>query len=152
MITRPLDLSSRLRPPPRGFDVLFCVNVGLLVFFFLFFGSRFVLSPGLGVDFQLPQVPGANAGAQMTTHMITVENAGQIFVGDGVRRMDELQEWLNAQVKTEKHPSLLVRASAGVPTEIVWRILGMARSAGFSVTLAADEPARAPAQGSAAAK
>jgi biopolymer transport protein ExbD len=143
MITRPLDLSSRLRPEPRSFDALFYVNAGLLVLFFFLFGSRFVLSPGLGVDFQLPQVQGANAAPQPTTYMVTVENAGQIFVGDGVRRIDELPSWLNEQAKNGNHPSLLVRASAGVPTEIVWKILGMARSAGFAVTLAADEPARA---------
>ena len=30
MITRPLDLASKLRPEPRNFDWLFFVNAGLL--------------------------------------------------------------------------------------------------------------------------
>ncbi len=142
MITRPLDLSSKLRTPPRGFDWLFLVNGGLIVLFFFVFGSRYVLSPGLGVDFELPSVVGANQNARLTTHMINVVNAGQIFAGDGLRPLDQLQEWLNAQAKTDKHPSLLVRASAGVPTTVTAQILGMARAAGFEVTLAAEEPAK----------
>lgn len=140
MITRPFDLASRLRPEPRSFDWLFFVNAGLLVLFFTFFGSRYVLSPGLGMDYALPEVPGATAEARVTTHVITVVNAGQIFVGDGVRGIDQLQDWLNAQARTEKHPSLLVRASSGVPSGLLARILGMARVAGFSVVVAAEEP------------
>lgn len=141
MITRPLDLASRLQPEPRSFDWLFYVNAGLIVLFFSVFGSRYILSPGLGMEFQLPQVAGAAAGARMTTHVITVVNAGQIFVGDGVRGIDELPAWLSVQARTEKHPSLLVRASAGVPSGLLARILGMARAAGFSVVVAAEEPA-----------
>lgn len=49
MITRPLDLASRLRPPPRGLDWLFVMNVALVALFFSLFGSRFVLAPGLGL-------------------------------------------------------------------------------------------------------
>ena len=67
MITRPLDLASKLRPPPRNLDMLFLVNGGLLVLFFMLFGSRFVLSPGLGVDFRLPVMAGALANATATT-------------------------------------------------------------------------------------
>ena len=55
MITRPLDLASKLRPEPRSLDALFYVNVGVLALFFTMLGSRFVLAPGLGVDFQLPK-------------------------------------------------------------------------------------------------
>ena len=72
MITRPLDLASRLRPPPRNFDAWFYVNAGLLVLFFYWFGSRFILAPGLGVNFQLPRIAGARAGAAPATHHITV--------------------------------------------------------------------------------
>jgi len=61
MITRPLDLASKLRPPPRDFDFVFLVNGGLIVMFFMLFGSRFVLAPGLGVDFIMPEMPGGGA-------------------------------------------------------------------------------------------
>ena len=63
MITRPLDLSSRLRRPPSGYEFIFYVNAGLIVLLFVLFGSRFVLSPGLGLDFVLPVMPASLAGA-----------------------------------------------------------------------------------------
>jgi hypothetical protein len=82
MIARPLDLASRLRPPPQGMGTLHYVNVGLLVVFFGAFGSRFVLAPGLGVDFQLPQLAGAQAGAAQATDVISVLRSGQILTSE----------------------------------------------------------------------
>ena len=140
MITRPLELAARLRAEPRSFDCLFYVNAALLAGFFVFFGSRFVLSPGLGIDFALPESPGANAQARPTTHVITIVNAGQILVPEGVRTIDQIGEWLNREAKTARQPSLLIKASAGVPTALSARVMGMASTAGFAVTLAAEEP------------
>ena len=141
MITRPLDLASKLRPEPRSFDAFFYVNVGALVLFFLVFGSRFVLAPGLGVDFKLPEMPGALPGA-LTTSTISVKNSGQIFA-DGLLSMAQLREWLKVEAKKNKHPSLLVRMSAGVPVSVENEIVSAAREAGFgsNITLAAEEPA-----------
>lgn len=147
MITRPLDLASRLRTDPRSLDWLFYVSGGLIVLFFYLFGSQFILSPGLGVSFELPQVQGANAGAQTTTHVITVVSAGQILAGDGMRTADQLQDWLNAQAKTVKKPSLLIRASKNVPAGILARIFGMAHAAGFNVVFAAEEQSSAAENG-----
>ena len=141
MITRPLDLSSRLRPAPRGFDWLFLVNAGLLALFFTFFGSRFVLAPGLGVDFRLPLVAGANAGARPATHVISVINSGQIFTNDGLRKMSELGGWLKAQATRTEAPLLLVRAGADVPTAVLADVASAARGAGFEMIWAAGEPA-----------
>jgi biopolymer transport protein ExbD len=148
MITRPLDLAARLRPEPRCFDALFYVNVGALVLFFLVFGSRFVLAPGLGVDFQLPVMPGALVGAVTTTSTISVKNSGQILA-DGLLSMAQLREWLKVEARQHKHPSLLVRMSAGVPVSVQNEIVSAAREAGFgsSITLAAEEPAAPPAPG-----
>jgi len=141
VITRPLDLASKLRPEPRSFDAFFYVNVGALVLFFLVFGSRFVLAPGLGVDFKLPEMPGALPGA-LTTSTISVKNSGQIFA-DGLLSMAQLREWLKVEAKKNKHPSLLVRMSAGVPVSVENEIVSAAREAGFgsNITLAAEEPA-----------
>ncbi len=142
MITRPLDLSARLRPAPRHFDWLFFVNVGLLGLFFALFGSRFVLAPGLGVDFRLPLVAGANAGARPATHVISVINSGQIFTNDGLRKMSELGDWLKGKAKTTEAPLLLVRAGADVPTAVLADVASAARQAGFDMIWAAGEPAR----------
>jgi biopolymer transport protein ExbD len=144
MITRPLDLAARLRPEPRSFDSLFFVNCGLIVLFFSLHGSQFVLGPGVGVDFRLPQVAGANAGARATTHYVRVVSAGQIFAGDGLRDMVQLKAWLAAQAETVREPSLQIQASQGVPMSIVTDIVSAAYEAGFTTHLAATEAVATP--------
>ena len=155
MITRPLDLGSKLRPAPPSLDAFFFVNVGLLVFFFSLFGSRFVLAPALGVDFQLPAVTGANSDARPATHTITVLNAGQIFAGDGLRNLEELGVWLEAQsvqwardhakmTTAVPKPTLLVIASSHVEMAVITDIAGAAHVGGFEVRVASTEPGAVP--------
>lgn len=139
MITRPLDLGSRLRPVPRNFDAWFLVNVGLIVFSFSVLGSRFVLAPGLGVDFQLPQMTGARAEAARTTYDIAVNDAGLIIAREGSITMQRLGELLKEQARITKDPCLLIRASAGLPLSTQAEIVALAREAGFRVVLAAEE-------------
>jgi len=143
MITRPLDLASRLRPPPRNFDALFYVNVGLLAVFFGVFGSRFVLAPGVGVDFRLPLAEGANASAKAPTHVISVLANGQIFTTHGARKLEEMPAYLIQQAKGVKDPVLLVRGDAAVPTSVLATIASAATRAKFEVVWAASEPAGA---------
>lgn len=131
MITRPLELAPRLRPEPRNFDGLFYVNAGLLVLFFAYFGSPYVLAPGLGVDFRLPIAAGANASAKAPTHVISVLATGQIFTAHGARKIEELPAYFSEQAKTAKEPVLLVRGDALVPTSDVATITGTAKRAGF---------------------
>jgi len=140
MITRPLELASRLREPPRSLDGLFYVNVGLLALFFSLFGSRFVLAPGLGIEFRLPGVAGANANARPATHVISVINSGQIFTADGLRKMSELADWLKLQAQGTAAPLLLVRAGADVPTAVLADVASAARGSGFEMIWAAGEP------------
>ncbi|MSU70169.1 MAG: hypothetical protein EXS39_05225 [Opitutaceae bacterium] len=136
MITRPLDLAAKLRPEPRNFDFMFFVNGGLLVLFFLLFGSRFVLAPGLGVDFKLVQIP--NVGMAQTTHHISVKRGGLIFAANGQIRLAQLRGWLNEQAKTTKQPVLLVLADAEVQSSVVTDIWSAANEAGFGVVLGAE--------------
>jgi len=154
MITRPLDLASRLRPPPRNFDWVFLVVGGLIVLFFDLFGSRFVLAPGLGVDFRLPTMPGALAGASATTsHVITItsggfKSGGLVYAASGALNFKQLSDWLKAEAKTSRAPVLLVQASADVPMADLADINTLAKEAGFLwVQLAANEPAAPPLGG-----
>ena len=118
MIARPLDLASRLRPPPQGTGALHYVNVGLLGLFFAVFGSRFVLAPGIGLDFQLPQLPGAQSGAAQATDVISVLRSGQIFTSDGLVDAGQLRQWLKSRVGNEPNPA---RCSSGrVPGASHW--------------------------------
>ena len=142
MITRPLDLASKLRPEPRNLDALFFVNGGLIVLlFFWLISSRFVLAPGLEVDFRIQQIPGAQAGASATTHNITVERSGLIIIADGPADLPRLREWLKAEAKKVRQPSLLVKASEGVSLGELGDIWSAAHEAGFTVLWAAEEPA-----------
>jgi biopolymer transport protein ExbD len=120
------------------------VNVGLLGLFFAVFGSRFVLAPGLGVDFQLPQLSGAQAGAAQATHVISVLRSGQIFSEEGLVDVGQLREWLKSRAGREPHPTLLVRASSGVTLAKLIDIEGAAHDAGFRVLLGAEEHGAAP--------
>src|SRR5688572_9532871 len=144
MITRPLDLASRLRPEPRNFDALFYVNAGLLVVFFAAFGSRFVLAPGIGVDFRLPIAEGAMASAKATNHVIDVLATGQIFTSHGARKLEEMPAYFVEQAKTVKDPVLLLRGDGVVPTSLLATLRSAAKQAGFTdVIWAASEPASA---------
>lgn len=140
MIARPLELASRLRPPPRSFDAWFYVNAAALALFFLFFGSRWVLAPGLGVDFRLPEVAGVRAGGEPATDYVTVRRSGQIYAPSGRLSLEQFRAWLKAEAQGKRRPSLLVRASAGVTTAEMADIASAAHEAGFRVIWAAEEP------------
>jgi hypothetical protein len=147
VITRPLDIARHLSPAPRNFDVLFYVNVGALALFFLLFGSRFVLAPGLVLGEPLPGMEGARAGAIRATCHLRILGSGQILTDQGLLTQAQLPEWLRVQGHREKHAVLLLLAGVNVPIGEITRIQSMAIAGGFAyVALAAQEsPAGSPA-------
>lgn len=146
MISRPLDLASKLRPEPRSFDWMFYVNAGLLVLFFSLFGSRFVLAPGVTL---LPGISGADAQARPPTHYITVNDDRQILAGDGLRDVAGLAAWLRQQAadwraertRAAVEPVLLIQSNERVNFDLVAQIVSAASEHGFAVQVAAVEPA-----------
>lgn len=144
MITRPLDLSARLKPPPRGFEVLFFVNVGLLALFFVLFGSRFVLSPGLGVGFDVPNLPGALDGAVATDVVVAVKAADMAFVEGAKVDFAGLRRYLAERARERKDLRLLVHADATLTTRDLTEVYDMARKAGFAAVQIAAEPPVVP--------
>jgi biopolymer transport protein ExbD len=130
MITHPLDLAARLRPPPRSNDALFFVNGGLILVFFVLFGSRFVLAPGLGVGFRLPEMAGA--GAAPTRVVISLPRSDMVLVDEGMLNYAQLRGWLEKRARSEKGLALLVRADRQVPLEDLGIIAEMAAKAGFT--------------------
>jgi biopolymer transport protein ExbD len=144
MITRPLDLASRLRPPPRNFDFLFLVNGGLLVLFFGLFGSRYVLAPGLWIDdahareVVLPRTEGAIQSAARTSIVISVTGPGVVVTDDGRYSYAEFRNWLQRRGRAEPGARLLVRADVSLPMQDFAEISAMARAAGLSVQFAAE--------------
>ena len=139
MITRPMDLSTRLRPPPHGYEFVFYVNAGLIALFFVLFGSRFVLSPGLGVEFSVPVMPSALAGAVSTDVVVAVKGADLAFVDGAKVNLAGLRSHLIELVQGHAGLRLLVQADASLTTRDLTEIYDMAREAGFeSVQLAAE--------------
>ena len=123
------------------------VNVVLLGIFFMSFGSRFILAPGLGVDFQLPQLAGAQAGAAQATDVISVLRSGQILTSDqGLVDIGQLREWLRVRAAREHLPTLLIRASSEVTLADLSVIEAAAHDAGFRVLLGAEERGLVPAE------
>ena len=145
MITRPLDLVSRVRPAPASFDAFYFINAVALFMFFLLFGSRFVLAPGLGVGrpggFSLPVMAGAKNGGVMTNVVVSVPGPGVALVDKGMISFAQLNDWLKIQARGRKAPALLVRADRHVPMQDIADLAAMAKADGFVyVQLAFDEP------------
>jgi biopolymer transport protein ExbD len=147
MITRPLDLASRPRRLPRNFDAFYFINAGLLVLFFLLFGSRFVLAPGLGVGlkggFALPTMEDARTGAVPTNVVISVPRPGVALVDEGMVNFARLGDWLQARAKDHKAPVLLIRADRRVPMQDIADIQALAAAAGFTYVQVAFEESTA---------
>lgn len=145
MITRPLELASRLRPEPRSFDWLFYVNVGLLALFFSLFGSRFVLAPGLPVTFRLPTSQGGESALAVTTHRISVAGPNLVFVNDGaINSLKDLEAWMGREAKKTKQPSLLVLTSEEVPWAAIAEMSSAAYRAGFERVYFGTREAKTP--------
>jgi biopolymer transport protein ExbD len=140
MITRPLDLSSRLRPAPHGYEFVFYLNAGIIALFFVLFGSRFVLSPGLGLDFSVPVMPAALEGAVSTDVVVSVKGANLAFVEGAKVDFSGLRSHLNEQAKGVAGLRLLVQADASLTTRDLTEVYDMAREAGFASVQIAAEP------------
>ncbi len=146
MITRPLELQSRLSPSPRDLDFFAWVSVGVIALFFGLLGSKFVLAPGLligsGADgFQLP----ASTGLQYTGTASVVVSYRQddvILFEGSIVKLPELRQRLAAYAR--KHPGevLLLLADKHVSAQAVTELSVMAQSVGFAyVLLAGENPA-----------
>lgn len=158
MITRPLDLASRLSPISRGWDALFYVNVGALAVFFFVFGSRFVLAPGLAVDFSLPQA-GDSATSAWTTDVVIALPASNMAVVEGaVLDFASLGAWLKMKgassgggdgnvLAGSPRKRLLIQASGALPARDLATVYALAADAGFGGVLVATTASEAPAGG-----
>ncbi|MDD3179956.1 MAG: biopolymer transporter ExbD [Opitutaceae bacterium] len=136
MITRPLDLESRLSPPPRNFDLAFWLSGILIALFFGLLGSRFVLAPGLLVgagdgSFQLPQVSEATQNASAASVMVTFRRDNNLLFEDGVYALADLRKPFEAYARRHPGAVLLVRVDRQVSVQALLNLIDMAKAAGF---------------------
>ena len=148
MITRPLDLVSRLSPPPRDLDFFAWVNVALIVLFFGLLGSRFVLAPGLamavgesGSNLDLPALGSSTGGEGVASVVVSYRRDNVILFEGGMYSQEDLRKQMADYVR--KHPGavLLVRADRQVSMQAFLDLCEMAKSVGFANVLVAAESA-----------
>ncbi len=147
MITRPLDLESRLSPPPRDLNAVAWVNVGLIVLFFSLLGSRFVLATGVLVGvgeagaIELPVVSPASVSTAATSVVVSYRRDNVILFDGGMYSLAELRKHLEVYARKNPGSVLLVRADRQVSTQAWADLCAMAGSVGFANVLLAAEPA-----------
>jgi len=145
MITRPLDLESRLSPPPRDLNFVGWVNVGVIVLFFSLLGSRFVLTPGLAIGtdgggLELPQggEPAVSTGAASVVVSYRRENV--ILFEGGMYSLADLKKQLATYARRHPGAVMLVRADRQVTLQNIVDLIETARLVGFANVLLAAEP------------
>lgn len=146
MITRPLDLESRMSPPPRDFNAVAWVNVGLIVLFFTLLGSRFVLATGVLVGvgeagaIELPSVNPASASTAATSVVVSYRRDNVILFEGGMYSLAELRKHMEAYTRNNPGSVMLVRADRQVSNQALADLFAMAGAAGFKNVLLAAEP------------
>lgn len=147
MITRPLELESRLSPPPRDLNFVAWVNVGVIVLFFGLLGSRFVLAPGLlvgvgGENFELPKTTEPQY-SRTSSPVVSYRGDDVILFEGAIVKLPELEQRLTAYAK--KHPGevLLLVADRHVTLQAIDKLSALARSVGFAYVQTATASERA---------
>ncbi len=144
MIVRPLNLAERLRAVPVWNNWVSWLNVGALALFFVLFGSRFVLAPGLPLQaagLQPPTVPGAAVALARSSTVVSIKANGQIFTPDlGRTSFPQLKPWLVKKAKEVETPALLIVADQSVSFVEISRLYAAATEAGFRAISLAAEP------------
>lgn len=128
MTTRPLELEGRLRPPARGLDGLFFVDLAAIVVFFAIFGSPFVLAPGLTLD--LPTVSARSDTPQPIGLVVNVQRDNQILFEDGLHSLASFEARLREMQRAGKAPTLLLRVDRRVSVQGLIDLCDAARAAG----------------------
>ncbi len=147
MISQPLELRARLRPPPRDLDVFFWANVAIVCLFFALLGSRFVLAPGLWVsvqppgqaEFNLPTVRSAMQGA--ATVVVSYRRDNMILFEGGIYEFKDFRPVLERYAQAHPKAALLVRFDRQVSMQGFTELCDLARAAGFATVLLATESA-----------
>ncbi len=147
MITRPLDLASRLSPPPRDLDFLSWVTVGLIALAFGLLGSRFIVPQGLPVDTNaaivLPQADDRaklpdTAGAPSV--VVSYRRDNVILFQGGVYTLAELRKQVEGYAKDHPGAVMLVHFDRQVTAQAFVDLCEMARDVGFAHVVLAWEP------------
>ncbi len=134
MITRPLDLESRLSPPPRDLGFVAWVNVGLIVLFFGLLGSRFVLATGVpvGTDALTTGVPGPNV-------VVSYRGPNVILFEDGIYNMADLRRQMERYIKAHPGAVVLLQMDGQAPLQAFVDLSRLVKELGYANLVLATE-------------
>lgn len=144
MITRPLDLQSRLSPPPRDADMFFWLNVSVVTLFFGLLGARFIQGTGetMRLDgttggFAVPQV---SAVTQATASVVvSYRRDNMVLFEGGIFDLRDLRAPLERYAKQHPGSTLMARVDKEVSAQGLLDLCDLARQAGFAQVLLAAE-------------
>ena len=145
MITRPLELESRMSPPPRDLDFVAWVNVAVIVLFFGLLGSRFVLAPGLVIGVGAPgglesnPTAAATEGTGAGSVVVSYRRDNVILFEGGMYSLAELRKQVEDYAR--KHPGAVMQVNADrqVSWQAILELCDMAKAAGFASVLMPTE-------------
>jgi biopolymer transport protein ExbD len=144
VITRPLDLQSRLSAPPRDADVFFWLNVTVVALFFGLLGARFIQGTGEQV-----QLDGATQGFAVpqestVTHapasvVVSYRRDNMVLFEGGIFDLRDLQAPLEKYARLHPGSTLMARVDKAVSAQGLLDLCDLARKAGFAQVLLAAE-------------
>lgn len=135
MITRPLDLESRLSPPPRDLNFVAWVNVGLIVLFFGLFGSKFVLATGVPVGAGV-----LATGVSGTNVVVNYRGPNMVVFDDGIYAMADLPKQMERYIKKHPEAVLFVQMDGQAPVQAFLDLSRLAKELGYVNVVLATEP------------
>ncbi len=144
-LTQPLEFRRYMTSAPRqGFDVIPFLDAFLIVLFVALNTSAFVVAPGATI--QLPVSATIEASPAATTAVLTVDR-NQLYFFEG-RKLAEvslqarLRDFVDLQKLSgpEEDTVLLIKADSSITSSTLFKLMEIARKAGFSkVHLAAEQ-------------
>lgn len=148
MITRPLDLQTKLAAPPRDFDFFFWINVGAICLFFALLGSRFVLAPGVPVgaanSIELPRTAGVVPVAAQV--VVSYRRDNMILFEGGIYELAGFKSVVERYARDHRGATMIILADGQVSVQGFLELYEIVRGAGFAnVVLGAREPEQSAA-------
>ncbi len=142
MITRPLNLLSRLKKPSLRFDVVALFDILVIVFGFTLLSSRFIFAPGITID--LPRVAADDLVGVRTDAVLTIGANEMLLFEGSILNYDNFVERLGEHFQGDPDGSLLIRADRRIPMQTLLEVAELARSAGVARVQVAASPSYRP--------
>lgn len=147
MIVQPFNFTARLKQTSIGFEIVPFIDFCLILIFFTWLGSPFVVAPGLTVNLPDMRDPGADAiPASRVLTVGEVEGRELIIYDNRVQTLDTLGKSFAEHPAERSGEVLLLRLKRDVSVQLLLRINELAAQAGFSAVQIAAEPERATPQ------